>query len=199
MTDNCREANGNIISTINRKFADRLERIGYSVEFEFHLCEFSYDIKIDDRLILIELDPTYTHNSIGANKWGMKREPDYHLRKTEVAVNHNCQCIHIFDWDSQLKILQMLIPRVAVPARKCKIVELSQQLVNSFLLQYHVQKVLRNPEVCYGLVCDDELLEVMTFGRLRYRKNARWELLQLCTCAGVTVVGGSQKIIQAFH
>ena len=64
-TDKCRNSNHSpcTISKINKKFASLLFKEGIETEFEFWIDKYSYDLHILNTNILIEINPTYTHNS----------------------------------------------------------------------------------------------------------------------------------------
>ena len=77
--------------------------------------------------------------------------------------------------------------------------EVSKKDTDDFLNKYHLQNTCRGQEVRLGLYNDEDiLLEVMTFGQPRYNKNYEWELLRLCTKAEYKVVGGAEKLFNAF-
>ena len=194
MTEKCLNAQGDIISSVNRKFGKALEAQNIPYKFEFRLDNKSYDIYIPGTDILIELDPTYTHNIIG-NHWNDEGLPaDYHLEKSKTAKEHGYRCIHIFDWDDWDKIIDMLKPRKPIYARKCTIYKLKKNVGDKFLSDYHLQGTCRGQLVYFGLVLDGELYQVMTFGRSRYDKNYSIELLRLCTKPGYTVIGGASRL-----
>lgn len=45
---------------------------------------------------------------------------------------------------------------------------------------------------------NEELVEVMTFGKPRYNKKYEWELLRLCTKFGYHIAGGANKLLNHF-
>lgn len=61
MTEECRQKAHTTISQVNLKFKNKLEKIGLDVDMEFVIGEYQYDLKVDNTLI--EIDPTFTHNS----------------------------------------------------------------------------------------------------------------------------------------
>lgn len=95
-TYNCRQSI-NIISSYNRRFADMLIKYGVPSEFEFPLDSYSYDIHVPNTNILIEIDPTDTHNAF-SSPFGHATDPLYHRAKTQCASRHGFICIHVFDW-----------------------------------------------------------------------------------------------------
>ena len=147
-----------------------------------------------DTNILIELDSTYTHNSIG-NRWNSYVvSPEYHLEKSLTAKEHGYRCIHVFDWDDWSKLVNMLVSRQSIYARKCKIYKLKKSVGDTFLSKYHLQGTCRGQLAYFGLIYNDKLYQIMTFGKSRYDKKYSVELLRLCTKPGYTVIGGASKL-----
>lgn len=200
MTDQCRESSAGVISQINKDIAAKLTKItGLACELDkVKINRFSYDIHIKDTNILLEIDPTYTHNAIG-NHWdknGMDKR--YHLEKTKLAAENGYRCIHVFDWDDLDKVIQLLLPKNVVYARKCKVVEIDHNTASEFETKYHLQGSCRGQSMCLGLCYDGALIQVMTFGKPRYNKKYQWELLRLCTHSEYRIVGGASKLFSYF-
>lgn len=194
MTEEFRHSQHFRVSKINRQFAERLNNQGIETEFEFRLDTRSYDLKLKDSNVLIEIDPTYTHNIIG-NHWCDGIDKYYHRDKSQLAEENGYRCIHVFDWDDLEKVVQLLTkPTRRVFARKCTIYRLNKNVGDEFLQHYHIQGTCRGQLLYLGLVHEGELLQVMTFGRSRFDKNYDVELLRLCTKPGVIVVGGASKL-----
>lgn len=198
MTDKCKESQGHIISAINREFGKRLSAVGISYKFETRIDDKSYDIEILGKNILIEINPSYTHNEVG-NHWTTKGiSRDYHLAKSNVADQHGYQCIHVFDWDNLDKIVNLVKPKESVYARKCTVVEIDRDTACKFELEHHLQGTCKGQQVCLGLYYQGKLIEVMTFGLPRYNRNYQWELLRLCTNSDYKVLGGATKLFSYF-
>lgn len=200
MTDNCRISAPSTISNENRRIADLItSSAGLICELDHvKIGKFSYDIHIKDTNILIEVDPTYTHNAAG-NHWNPNGiDKNYHISKTNLAIDNGYRCIHIFDWDDLQKILHMLMPKSKIFARKCKVKEVSVSDAIKFENCNHLQGGCKGQSVCLGLYYDDNLIEVMTFGNPRYVKSYSWELLRLCTHYNYRVVGGASKLFNYF-
>lgn len=195
------DSNGKQISQSNKEFAQLLEESGIkNVEVEFSLKKYSYDVKVRDTLI--EIDPSYTHNStIGPYFHGKHLEPkdkDYHQQKTKFAQENGYQCIHVWDWDQLEKVIYMLSNREKIYARECEVKEVNLETTKEFLNLYHLQNSCRNQEIRLGLYYKEQLVEVMTFGNPRYNSKYQWELLRLCTRPGYIVVGGANKLFTYF-
>ena len=140
---------------------------------EFYLNGRWYDFKVDNSLI--EINPTPTHNSTWSPYGGEGISPKYHLEKYRLAFDNNYRCIHIFDWDDQDKIVKSLLPKEKIYARKCIIKEIDKKECDNFLNLYHFQNTCRGQNIKLGLYYNDELIQVMTFGKPRYNKNYQYE------------------------
>lgn len=186
----------NRISKINKKFASKLEELNIKYEFEFNIDKKSYDIKLCDSNILIEINPTYTHNYIVNQSNSERLDKYYHRDKSKVAEAKGYRCIHIWDWDDWDKVIELIKPKTAIYARNCEIYKLNKDITDEFLNRNHLQGTCRGQSLLLGLVYDDELYHVMTFGKPRYNKNYDVELLRLCTKSGYTVIGGANKLFK---
>lgn len=111
MTKECRQAVGTI-SKPNKDLSSFLKENNLESEFEFSIENKSYDLHILNTNILIEINPTYTHNCT-KERWfnGHSRKPRdkyYHYNKTKLALENNYICIHKFDWQSNEGILELI-------------------------------------------------------------------------------------------
>ena len=190
-------ANKHRISLVNKQFAALLADNGIECDFEFPLGGKLYDIVIPDQKILIEIDPTYTHNAVG-NHWAPSGlDEDYHKKKSEIATEAGYHCIHVFDWDDWNDVIQLIKePSITINADDCVVYKLKHQAAQEFLSANSTQPIYSEEIVELGIVKDDEILQVMTFGRPRYDKSHTAELLRLCTKSGCIVVGGAEKLFK---
>ena len=189
--EQCANASPKTHSKPNEKFKKILKPDKVEIPIE----KFRYDML--KRNTLIEINPTYTHNSYKA-PFGQPKHIKYHLEKTLVALKHNYKCIHIFDWDDVEKIKYLLQDKNILYARKLDIKEVSLEDTAEFLNKYHLQNNCKGQIIRFGLYKGDELIELMTFGKPRYNKNYEWELLRLCTKPEYKVVGGAEKLFKQF-
>ena len=186
------------ISKINKKFANLLECNNIKYESEFAIGYKSYDFHIIDTNILIEINPSYTHNIVG-NHWNRHGiDANYHLQKTQIAKEAGFRCIHIWDWDDWNKILDIILPKKKIYAKQLKIYKLNYDVSKDFIQKYHLQGNCRGQVLCVGLVdeIENKIYEVMTFGKSRYNKSFSIELLRFCSLRGYTVVGGVSKLFK---
>lgn len=202
MTEKCRKANGNAISKINKEFSKRLKENNIRNKLEKSIENYSYDVEILNTNILLELNPTYTHNSTHGSEFrGHKKKPlkaTYHFNKTIVAKENGYQCIHIWDWDNCYKIINLLKSKETIYARKCYCKNISKKQCDDFLETYHLQGSCRGQKVLLGLFYNNKLVEVMTFGKPRYNSKYEWELLRLCSVFDYNIIGGASKLFSYF-
>lgn len=198
MHENCRSAQGSQPSKIAKMFADKLSEVtGREVEFEYAIGRRSFDIRLKDSNILIEIDPSYTHSTLNVEKFGSIKLT-YHRDKSKTAEEAGFRCVHVFDWDDETKIINMFLPKQRIFARKCKLSSINQSTADEFLNKYHLQGTCKGQIYCYGLYYENELVEIITFGKSRYNKNFEWELLRLCTASKLEVVGGASRLFNKF-
>lgn len=184
------------VSKINKKFQELLNSLGIYSTLEYRIENKFYDICIPDRRIVIEIDPTWTHCSEG----NMYEDIDknYHKEKSEIAKRNGFHCIHVFDWDDWDKIISIIYVENKIYARNCEIVYLDSSECDPFLHMNHLQGTVSGQSACIGLVYNEKLIEVMTFGQPRYNRSYQWELLRLATQSGYQVVGGASKLFRHF-
>ena len=180
----------------NREFASLLDKNGIEYEREFVIENRRYDFKVNN--ILIEINPTATHNST----WNiLGKDPlkkNYHAEKSKLAENNNYHCIHVWDWDNKDKIIKFLLPRKKIYGRYCKIEEIDKKTAAEFLNEYHFQGNCKGISSSIALIYKDEIVGLMCFGKPRYNKNYEIELLRLCYKDKVSVIGGSKKMLDYY-
>ena len=199
LTTQCREANYSVNSNINDNFANKLQENNICFSKEFNIDKFAYDFKIGN--ILIEINPTYTHSVCGNhfdNREYRVEFETYHQIKTKLAISKGYNCINIWDWDNWDNILCFLKPKQKLYARKLQLKEVTKQDANTFLMKYHLQSKCKGNLINLGLYQEEQLVQIMTFGKPRYNKNYQWELLRLCTKMGYYVVGGAERLFKHF-
>ena len=194
----------NRISKTNRLFAEKSD----ITEFEYNVESYSYDLKKDN--ILIEIDPTITHNTeisyIHLTKMCTDKDCDkhkpisksYHLLKSMCAINNGYRCIHVFDWDNWDKVIYLIQDKETLYARNLKIKSVNKDECKDFLNKYHLQNSCKGQNIRLGLYNNNELVQVMTFGKPRYNKSYDYELLRLCSHKDYKIVGGSERLFKHF-
>lgn len=185
------------ISKTNKRFAEKLERIGIHYIFEKRVHHKYYDLYLPDLNTLIEIDPTYTHNSYHNHYLDSGLDKYYHRDKSKLAEENGYRCIHIFDWDDQDLIVEMLNPnKHIIGARECEIYRLNNSVGNKFLSQYHFNGTGRLQILYLGLIYKSEVVQVMSFGKSRYNTNHSNELIRMCNHPKYKVLGGFEKLFR---
>lgn len=184
-------------SKINKKFGELLSSNNIKFKDDFRIGNYAYDFYLWGTYTLVEINPTFTHTTAITGVFE-PRDKNYHLDKTRYAQEHSYRCIHVWQWDDWDKIINLIKPKQRLYARKLQLKEISKQETNKFLDKYHIQNSCYGNSVNLGLYQDEELVQIMTFGKPRYNKNYQWELLRLCTHSDYIVVGGAEKLFKHF-
>ncbi len=180
----------------NESIKNILESKQIPYEREFVFGDYVYDFKIGNTLL--EINPYATHN-VNWNPYGGKLiNKEYHYLKTSYAVDRGFRVINIWDWDNVDKVISAISNKERVYARKCVVKEITKKIARNFLNLYHIQGNCNGQKVILGLYYNDELIQVMSFGKPRYNKKYEWELHRLCTKYNYSVIGGSEKLFKHF-
>lgn len=137
--------------------------------------------------------------------------PDYHINKTKFFNEKRIRLIHIFEdeWMLKKEIVQdkiksiLGIQKEKIYARSCTIKPISAPESNSFLEGNHIQGADKAP-IRYGIFYKNELVAVMTFGKLRAalgnkKENSApntYELSRYTGKLGFIIVGGFSKLLK---
>lgn len=164
------------------------------------------DMYIPSKKLAIEFNGIYWHTEISGGK-----NKNYHLDKTNLCNEKGIRLIHIFDdeWKHKkdivcnklLSILKSYNFKNKYFARRCIVKNINNEESNKFLNTYHIQGGNDKSCVKLGLYNENELVAVMTFGKLRValgnkNKNDIYELYRYCTKD--FVVGGAGKLFKHF-
>lgn len=89
-----------------------------------------------------------------------------------------------------------------IHARKTKIISISQQQADEFLIANHLQESAK-AKYKFALTENDRMVAVATFSNLRFMKNGidgyrSAELIRFATLSGYTVTGGFSKLLKYF-
>ena len=185
------------ISKLNKKFQQYLAENNIESTMEVNIGNKFFDLCIPACKTVVEIDPSYTHNTEGCNHFNHKIPLDYHISKTQIAMQNGYRCIHVFDWDDWDKVIQLVTPTKKIYARQCQLVKVvDDKVANKFIKENHLQGQARGALLTLGLAYNDELVQCMSFGLSRYNKNYTYELLRLCSKQGVSVIGGASKMFK---
>lgn len=170
------------------------------------------DIVVPELKFAIEYDGLLYH-SFGYStqaKWDTwqseSNEKFNHIIKTNLCEEQGIQLFHIFEnewldpnkqeiWKSM--ILNKIGRSKKVYARKTEIQEVQERDKNEFLSTNHIQGTCSS-RMNLGLIHENELVALMTFGRSRFNKKHEYELLRFCNKRGYSVIGGASKLFKHF-
>jgi len=157
------------------------------------------DILIPDKKFGIEVDGILWHSELFG-----KKDRLYHLAKTNASKLKNVDLIHVWDWEwiNKGDIIKSIITNRCgsnnrIFARKCGVVDLSEDEKSNFLCNNHIQGNDRS-SVRLGLLYNSELVSVMTFSKSRYDKKYEWELTRFCNILNTSIIGGASKLFSYF-
>lgn len=175
-------------------------------------CEFNnkkildgkeLDIFIPEKNIAIEYNGLYWHSENNGGK-----DKNYHLNKTNHCNDKGIHLIHVFEdeWIYKKDVVKSKLRHILcaadekIYARKCKLHEISNIDKLDFLDTNHIQGNDMS-SIRVGAYHGDELVAVMTFGKLRTAlgqtsKKEHYELLRFATKK--LVVGVASKLFKYF-
>lgn len=183
-------------------FCSKLQKdFAESIGCESEMCNRSVlngaeiDIFYKDYSLGVEIDGIY---------WHTNTNPDYHNNKVLLANSKNIRLIRFNEIELKTKpdicrgiVLSGINKTNKIYARNCEVVKVDTNSEKKFLNENHIQGSAGS-KVCYGLVYNNILVSVMSFGKSRFNKNYEWEMLRSCSLIGTTVVGGASKLFSRF-
>jgi len=150
------------------------------------------DIYIPSKQIAIEYNGLRWHSEeFGRDKW-------YHLNKTLECNNKGIKLLQIFE-DEYIEHKDIVLNKVShilgiqrelpkIMGRKCRIENISKDIAEQFLNDYHIQGYARST-VYLGASYGDKLIAVMTF-KQETKNSSKWELTRFASdyhyiCQGI--------------
>ena len=154
------------------------------------------DFYIPKKKLAIEFNGDYWHSTNSG------KDPNYHLNKTQLCQEKGIQLMHIFEYEWLLKkdICKSIISSALgiyenkIYARECEVKEVSSKEAKVFLEENHLQGFIAS-NYRIGLYYNDELVQLLCFGKNRF-KNNEIELLRMCTKLNTQVIGGFSKLLK---
>jgi len=216
--NNMRDAVAYVYSYMENEVYNALLSIDPNLNIERNthrvITPYELDLYLPEYKIGIECNPTSTHNS-SMNTFGRNEPPikyNYHQKKTEMCESQGIFLFHIFgsEWTYSREIIVSMLRNLLgknthkLYARQCQIKEVSASDCASFLNANHRQGNANSP-IRLGLFYNDELVSVMTFGKMRSSIGTDntdlsdcWELVRFCNKLNTSVVGGADKLFKHF-
>lgn len=164
--------------------------------------DYSFDYYIPERNLVIEVTniPEFTDNLV---------DNQYFKRMNKSLAEKGIKLLRFGIDDVYEKtdlVVSMIehhlgLTKIKIPARKCKLVELTAQQAREFAEANHLNGHA-NAQVYYGLEYQGELVQIITFAKHRYHRNDSegeiWEVIRACSKKYCIVQGGTQKIFKHF-
>ena len=169
------------------------------IEFESNVKNiiqpYELDILIDNKLA-IEINGNYWHSEISGGK-----DKKYHLNKTIACEEKGIQLLHFFEDELVFKfeivksiILSKLGKNSKIYGRKCLIKEIEPSEEKNFLINNHIAGFTVSSKRI-GLIYNNELVAVMSFGYRKITGDYSYELLRFASLRGYNVIGGFSKLL----
>ncbi len=186
------------VSKLNRTIADKLAEYNIHSEYEYIINHSRYDLYLPSHNLLIEINPTYTHNAIG-NHWTSEGLPmNYHIDKCRKAIDKEMNIRCIFDWDSTNDMIKELAsPYIIINSENLDVYKLTRTAYKTFLNAYghRRNKKYNRKEVAFGLVKDGLLYQVILLQKSMYHHHST-VIADYGTRWGYNIENGLNKLLQ---
>jgi transposase len=197
------------IETINPKTSRGQEEIASFIETELGLTvirndrkliyPLEIDIYIPEKNIAIEYCGVYYHSETFGSK-----SKKYHINKLNLCTDKNVSLITVFEseWKKKKDILKSIIShklgftKTKIMARKTTVKQIEYNIVKNFEEENHIQGT-RPAGIYFGLFDEkDELVMTMSFGKSRFNKNHKYEMIRMTTKKNTVITGGASKLFK---
>ena len=156
------------------------------------------DIYIPNLKLGFEYNGNYWHSNV-------YKEQNYHQEKSLECNKKGIKLFHIFGYELDLKenIIKSLIKSKLnlfdkrFYARKCEIKEIQYKEYANFCNENHLQGEC-GAKVKLGLFYNEELIQIMSFGKPRFTDKYEWEIIRECSKLGYIIIGGKEKLWKYF-
>jgi len=204
------------MSYLEYELIDVLKSIKPDIQIDRHnrsiISPYEIDVYLPEYKIGIEMNPTSTHNSSFGAYNNMPTPPSYHKMKTNMCEEKGVFLFHIFgyEWSHKKPIIISMLRNLLgcnidkIYARQCEIREVPSKIAFEFLQNNHRQSGVHS-KIRYGLYYQDELVSLMTFGKIRNTMGLGtedlsdcWELVRFCNKLNTSVIGGASRLFKHF-
>lgn len=162
--------------------------------------EFTFDCYIPERSLVVEITniPDYTDNKVD-NQYFKRMNKSLSEKKIKLLRFGIDDVYHKTDLVISMIEHHLGLTENKIPARKCKIVEITAKQARGFAEANHLNGHA-NAQIYYGLEFDGELVQIITFAKHRYNHTNEevWEVIRACSKKHCLVQGGTQKIFKHF-
>lgn len=162
--------------------------------------EFTFDHYIPERNLVIEVTniPEFTDNLVD-NQYFKRMNKSLSEKGIKLLRFGIDDVYHKTDLVISMIEHHLGLTKIKIPARKCKIVEITAKQAREFAEANHLNGHA-NALVYYGLEFENELVQIITFAKHRYNRTTDevWEVIRACSKKYSIVQGGTQKIFKHF-
>ena len=161
------------------------------------------DLYYPEKSVAIEFNGNYWHDENHKPK-------DYHFNKFKLCKDKNIRLVSIYesDWynkhDNIINLLKnIFIESKIIYARNCTISKLDYKTKSDFINEHHFYGDSNQGTISYGLYYNNELVSVMSFGKLRgqnklHNNKDHYELVRFVTKDNMRITGGASKLFKKF-
>ena len=163
------------------------------------IAPLEIDIYLPEQQLAIEYNGVFWHGETQG------KDRRYHLNKTTLCEEKQIRLIQLWDYEWLTKseivksrISSLLGKNKKIYARNTKVVQLTYKQSSTFFEQTHLQGNAP-ASVSYGLIDENhKIVAAMSFGKARFSKKYKWELIRYSNDLFVNVVGGASKLFKYF-
>lgn len=189
----CRRCNCNGTSRDENAIYEMIAGLGFQVELNTRriISPKELDIYVPSRQLAIEFNGSY---------WHATKDRDYHLQKTISCEESGVRLIHVWDHESDNAVMSSIIHaslgsfRDTIHGRKCYVQQIDWQSASVFLNENHIQGAGAATPINLGLIYNNEIVGVMTFGKPRFERDHDFELIRYAIRTHTRVNGGASKL-----
>jgi len=171
----------------------------------YNLNGVKSDFYLPNLKLAIKFIDLYNHCELNVDKKNQ-------FRSYTEYENNDIHLVQIFEdlWRDKSDIIKSRLSNLfgnstIIWARKCKVVvfkDRDNKVVNEFIRKSHLQGAIGS-FIKLGLIYNDEIVSVMTFGKLRKnlgQKNSKddYELLRFCSKVGHSIIGAATRLFDYF-
>lgn len=178
------------------------------------LTEHGFEVERSNRSLLSgkEIDLYIPQFKLGIEfngiYWHSLKPKNHLVLKTNLATEKGISLVHLNEHDIDdeerfRKIKSILLNKLnktenRLFARKLALLPVSKKEQREFLKENHLQRPISS-KICLGLYNNEELVQIVSFGKPRFNKNFEWELLRSASKLNTTIVGGFERLIKSFN
>jgi len=211
-------ASGKIFRTVskhNLHFAKKIEeKYGVKVTLEKAVDGKSFDLFIESRNLLIELNPYITHNYEIPYACLLNKCPNdcqehqvpsknSHFMRSKIAFDNNMKLVQAYEWDEKENLFSILDGKLLpaeykFSARKLRAQKIPSKEASVFFKENHIQGDVKRKDHSYGLFNGETLVAAASFGRARFGAKSEFEWLRYAVSRRVIIHGGSNLLFNFF-